>query len=65
MTRASAMIDAALTVQRWRRLIQPSLHWRFTRYIAHRLGCCPTWDAIEDEIVRRLLVEDLPERRAA
>ncbi len=73
MTRSSAILDAALTVQRWQRLY-PSNRWapshhcwnvRVMRDIAHQLGCYPAWDSIEDAIVRRLLAEDAPLRLAA
>jgi hypothetical protein len=57
MTRDAALIDAAMTVQRWKRQFPPAMHWRMTHYIAHRLGCYPTWDAIEAEIVRQLLAD--------
>jgi hypothetical protein len=73
MKRADALIDAALTVQHWKRLY-PTSRWapshrcwnvRVMRYLAHKLGCYPAWDAIEVEIVRRLLAQDEPLRRAA
>ena len=63
MTRPAALIDAAMTVQRWQRQFPRWMHYRIVRYIAHQLGCHPSWSAIEAEIVRRLLAEG--ERRAA
>lgn len=65
MTRSAALLDAALTVQRWQRQFAPWLHWRVTHYLAQRLGCYPAWTAIETEIVRRLLDESNAARRAA
>ena len=65
MTRAAALIDAAMTVQRWQRQYPPAMHWRATHYIAQRLICYPAWNTIEEAIVRRLLTEDEPVRLAA
>lgn len=65
LTRDAALLDAALTVQRWRRQFPPAMHWRATHYLAHQLGCYPAWDAIEDAIVRRLLAEGAAARIAA
>lgn len=63
----AALIDAALTVQGWQRQFPPWMQYRVTRYIAHQLGCAPTWDAIQAAIVRRLLAEHdaAPMQRAA
>ena len=63
--RAAALLDAAMTVQRWQRQFPAWQHYRMTRHIAHRLDCYPTWDAIEDEIARRLLAEGETQRRTA
>jgi hypothetical protein len=65
MTRPDALLDAALTVQRWQRQFPPSQHWRATHYIAHRLDCYPAWGAIEEAILLRLIAEDEPLRLAA
>ncbi len=65
MTRSTAILDAALTVQRWQRQFPPAQHWRATHYLALRIGCAPQWPAIEDAILRRLLAEDEPVRAAA
>ncbi len=65
MTHAEALRDAALTVRGWHDEFTPSEYWRATHSIALGLQCHPTWAAIEDEIVRRLISEDEPLRLAA
>jgi hypothetical protein len=65
MTRDEALLDAAYTVQRWKRQFAPWMHYRIQRYLGHKLGCYPHWDAIEAEIVRRHLAEDDQIRIAA
>ena len=65
MTYETAILDAAMTVQRWQRQYPPAMHWRATHYLAQRLCCYPAWHAIEEAIVLRLLTEDEPVRLAA
>ena len=68
MTRSAALLDAAMTVQRWQRQQRKR---RYTGYTANRirnhvagaLGCYPAWDSIEAAIVLRLLTEHKPVRR--
>jgi hypothetical protein len=55
-----ALIDAALTVQRWRRMAPwqlVNLH-HVRHHVAREMRCVPAWDAIEAAIVRRLLAAD-------
>lgn len=62
----AALLDAAMTVQRWQRM--PGVkRWGYgtRRYIANRFGVANAWDAIEAEIVRRELEEDAMEIRWA
>lgn len=67
MTRAAALIDAAMTVQRWQCL----LPWQLVNkhHVRHRVAremhCEPTWEAIEAAIVRQLLAEGEAARRVA
>lgn len=64
--RASALLDAALTVQRWRTgPYSGATLISIRRYLAIELGCCPAWAEIEHAIARRLLAEDAAERLAA
>jgi hypothetical protein len=68
IARDAALIDAALTVQRWRRRFHPRSTWelRMRRHIGRAMGCERTWNAIEDAIVLLLLAEDdAPVRLAA
>lgn len=76
MTREIALIDAAMTVQIWQRGLRVQhvrcpgyTAERIKRHVARALHCYPTWPAIEDSIVRRLMaeaeVQDVPMRRAA
>jgi len=69
MTRAAALLDAAMTVQRWQRQQRQRRYTGYTanrirQHVAHTLGCYPAWDAIEKAIVLRLLAEDESVRRA-
>ena len=59
MRRAEALIDAAITVQRWKRRLhrRSTYELRIRRHIARMLNCARTWAAIQDEILRLLLVE--------
>jgi hypothetical protein len=52
MTREEAVLDAALTVQLWKRQGKQS---GISVRIARVLGCHKGWAAIEREIVRRLM----------
>jgi hypothetical protein len=66
MTRPEALLDAALTVQLISVGFKRSEQWRAVQYIAGKLHCAPTWDAIEAAMMRYLLAEDAePMRRAA
>ena len=56
MTPEDALIDAALTVQRWKRLTRRHRN-KVRVYTARRLECPAIWDAIEAEIVRRIMIE--------
>lgn len=60
MTRAEALIDAAVTVQRWKRRLHPrsTYELRIRRHVGRTLDCGRTWVAIEEEILRRLLIEE-------
>jgi hypothetical protein len=65
MTYVEALRDASLTVRAWLNEFTPSEYWCAMHFIALGLRCHPTWAAIEDEIVRRLIAEDEPLRLAA
>ena len=68
MTRANALLDAAMTVQRWQRQQRKRRYTGYTanrirNHVARDLGCYPAWDSIEEAIVLRLLTEHKPVRR--
>jgi len=69
MTRTSALLDAAMTVQRWQRQQRRRRYTGYTanrirNHVANELGCYPAWDSIEAAIVRRLMAENEPVRMA-
>lgn len=58
--REAALIDAAITVQRWRRISPWQLVNRHhvRHHVAREMRCEPAWGDIEATIVRRLLAAD-------
>ena len=57
MTRASALLDAAMTVDCWMQETDSRVRYRVRRRVARELGCAPIWREIRNAIVRRLLAE--------
>ncbi len=60
--REAALLDAALTVQRWQRQGKQT---GISVHVARDLGCHKGWLTVEREIVRRLLDEYSAELRWA
>jgi hypothetical protein len=67
MARDAALIDAAITVQRWQRRGGHTGYTadRILRHVARALRCYPSWAAIQEAIVRLELGEVETYRLAA